>query len=190
MKKMIWFTSLVVFFAVFLLPVILALGIKYIPYDTQPSLEGVKNIYGKYFISQVFTSQESELMGIAMTIKNPNLKNKQDFFFDLYDGSGNNLREVKLNGMNVEDGSYIKFLFDPIADSKGKEYKVVLTNPSAGPEEVLGIYYTQNRPSWIGTMMFNEEEASGGISLVTYHKPQSKLGVIKSIYFSWLSRLL
>lgn len=187
---MIWFTVLAVLFAVFVLPGILALGIRYIPYDIQPPLERVKNIYGKYTISQEFTSQEGQLTGIAMTIKNPNLKNKKDFFLDLYNDKGEMLREVKFNGANVEDGTYIKFLFDPIADSRGKKYLITLSNPSGDDEEVLGIYYTLNKPSWIGKMVFGLEEQEGGISLVTFYKPQSKLGVIKTIYTSWLSRLL
>ena len=190
MKKMIWLTTLTVLFAVFVLPGILALGVRYIPYDNQPSLERVRNIYSKYTISQEFISQESQLTGIGMTIKNPNLKNKKDFYLDLYDDKRVMIRQTKFNGANVEDGSYLKFLFDPIADSKEKKYLIVLSNQSAGDEEVLGVYYTLNKPSWIGKMIFNEGEQEGGISLVTYHKPQSKLGIIKTIYLSWLSRLL
>lgn len=186
---MIWFTVLSILFAVFVLPGVLALGIKYIPYDIQPSLDKVKNIYGKYTVSQEFVSQEGQLTGIAMTIKNPNLKNKKDFFMDLYNDKGELQREVKFSGMNVEDGTYIKFLFDPIADSKGKNYLITLSNPSAGDEEVLGIYYTQKVPSWIGTMKFDLEEQEGGISIVTFHKPQSKWGVIKTIYSGWLKRV-
>lgn len=190
MKKMIWFTVLSVLFAVFVLPGILALGIKYIPYDIQPSLDKVKNLYGKYTVSQEFVSQEDQLTGIAMTIKNPNLKNKKDFFMDLYNDKGELTRQVKFSGMNVEDGTYIKFLFDPITESKGKKYMIVLSNPSAGDEEVLGIYYTQKVPSWIGTMKFDLEEQEGGVSIVTFHKPQSKWGVIKNIYSSWTNRVL
>jgi len=190
MKKMIWLTVITVLFSVFVLPGILALGIRYIPYDIQPPLERVKNIYGKYTISQEFTSQESQLTGIAMTIKNPNLKNKKDFYLDLYNDQGEMLREIKFNGANVEDGSYIKFLFDPIADSKGKKYNLVLSNSSGDEEEVLGVYYTLSKPAWVGQMAFGLEKQDGGISLVTFHKPQSKLGVIKAIYSSWLSRLL
>jgi len=189
-KNMIWLTIITVLFSVFILPGIFALGIRYIPYDIQPPLERVKNIYGKYTIFQEFTSQDAQLTGIAMTIKNPNLKNKKDFFLDLYNDQGEMLREIKFNGANVEDGSYIKFLFDPIADSIGKKYNLVLSNPSGDEEEVLGIYYTLNKPAWIGKMTFNLEEQEGGISLVTFHKPQSKLGVIKTIYSNWLSRLL
>ena len=190
MKKMIWFTVLAVLFSVFILPGILALGIRYIPYDIQPPLEGVKDIYGQFTISQEFISQEAQLAGIGMTIKNPNLKNKKEFFLNLYDDKGQMLREITYSGANVEDGSYLKFLFDPIADSKGKVYNITLSNPSADEEEVLGVFYTLNKPDWIGRMSFNSEEQEGGISLVTFHKPLTKLGVIKTIYISWLYRLL
>lgn len=190
MRKMIWFTTATILFFVFLLPGILGLFIKYIPYNYQPSLDGVRGIYGPFSVSQVFTSQDSNLTGIGMTIKNPNLKNKSQFYFRLFDESGRVVRQVAYSGANVEDGSYVKFLFDPLVDSKGKSYKFTLENPSAGEEELLGIYYTNSKPSWIGAAMYGDETVEGGVSLVTYHKPPGKLAVVKDLYSNLLSRFL
>lgn len=187
---MIWFTAVTVLFFVFVLPGLLGLFIKYIPYNYQPSLDNVRGIYGIISVSQTFTSQEANLTGVGMTIKNPNLKNKSQFYFRLFSDDGRLVRQVVYSGANVEDGSYVKFLFDPIADSQGKTYIIRLENPSAGDEELLGVYYTNSKPGWIGAMTYDDKPVEGGVSLVTYHKPASRLSVIKGIYSNLLSRLL
>ena len=190
MKKLIWITTLSVLFLVFILPGLLALTIKYTPANVQPPNDKTINIYWIYEASQEFVSQESNLMGIGMTIKNPNLKNKKDVTLSVYDGEGQQLRSSTLNGGSIQDGSYVKFLFEPIEDSQDKEYKFTIANPSAGAEEVLSLFYTKHLPDWIGEMVFDDEIVEGGISFVTYHKPKSKWEVINGIYSNWLSRLL
>lgn len=190
MKKLIWATTLIILFAVFVFPAVLALGIRYLPANIQPSLEGTKDVYRTFTVSQEFTSLESRLTGIGMSIKNPNLKNKKDITLNLYNTKGDLLRTAILNGSVIEDGSFVKFMFDPIQDSKNQIYTFVLSCPSAGPEEVLPIFYTVNKPSWMGKMMYTETEVIGGVSMVMFNKPESKLIVIKEIYTNWFSRLL
>lgn len=190
MKRMIWFTSLSVIFAVLILPGLLALGVKYLPSGVQPPLHKTKDVYGDRFISQEFTSFRSNLIGIAMTVKNPNLKNKKDVFLHVYDENSEVLRETKLNGANIEDGNFVKFLFNPISDSKDKTYKFIITSPESGEGEVLPIFYTDEKPIWAGQMMFEDaEDIVGSVSFVTLHKPESKLEVVSEIYSDLFSRL-
>lgn len=190
MKKMIWFTTLSVIFSVLILPGLLALGVKYLPSGVQPPLHKTKDVYGERFISQEFTSFRSNLTGIAMTVKNPNLKNKKDVFLHVYDENSEVLRETKLNGANIEDGNFVKFLFNPISDSKGKAYKFIITSPESGEGEVLPIFYTDEKPVWSGLMMFEDNEGiEGSVSFVTLHKPESKLEVVSEIYSDLFSRL-
>lgn len=190
MKKLIWFTTSMVLFLVFLLPGFLALGIKYIPFNVQPPLHKTKDIYWKFTVSQEFISQEGNLMGIGMTIKNPNLKNKKDVFLSIYNEKGELMRTSKLNGGSIQDGSFVKFLFEPIAGSGSQKYTFTIAAPSADAGEVLSLFYTEEQLFWIGKMMFDDEEFPGGISFVTYHKPGNKWEVIKGIYSNWFSRLL
>jgi hypothetical protein len=190
MKKLIWITSLIVLFVIFVLPAFLALGIKNLPANIQPPLDKSKDLYDVFDVSQEFVSQKPGLMGIGMSIKNPNLKNKQKVAFTLYDKDLKPVREVVLSGLNIEDGSFVKFMFDPIADSKNQKYTLIMSCPFAGPEEVLPIFYTENNPSWIGKMMYGKEDVVGGISMVTFHKPESRLKVIEEIYSNLFSRLL
>lgn len=187
---MIWLTTAFILFITLLLPAFLALGLSYIPYGVQPPLDKTKDVFGGNYIKQTFTSQRENLAGVSMTIKNPNLKNKKDIYLHLYDKDNKQIRESKLNGLNIEDGSYVKFLFDPITDSKNKEFSFILISPDSNEEEVLPIFYTERKPDWIGQMQFEKEDHPGGVSFVTLHVPGSKLETIGEIYSNWLGRLL
>lgn len=190
MKKIIWLTSLFVLFMVFLLPGVLALGIKTLPSGVQPPLEKTKDIYGLFTVSQEFVSLRPNLTSIAMSIKNPNLKNKKAVTLSLYDEDKNLIRTATLNGLNIDDGAFVKFTFDTIPDSLNKKYTFSLIAPEAGPEDLLSVFYTDKKPAWIGQLKFGKEDVAGGISLVTFHKPQSKMEVVKEIYSNLISRLL
>lgn len=190
MKKIIWITSIFILGMVFVLPALLALGIRVIPAEVQPPLNKTKDVYGLFTVTQEFTSLRPNMTSIGMSIKNPNLKNRQDITLDLFDEGGQMIRTAKLNGLNIDDGAFVKFTFDPIPDSLNKKYSLTISAPSAGPEDLLALFYTDNKPSWIGRLKFDKEEVVGGLSMVTFHKPVSKIEVIKEIYSNLFSRLL
>ncbi len=190
MKKIIWITSIFILGMVFVLPAILALGIRVIPSDVQPSLNKTKDVYGLFTVTQEFTSLRPNMTSIGLSIKNPNLKNRKDVTLPLYNESGEIIRTSTLNGLNIDDGAFVKFTFDPITDSLNKKYSFTISAPFAGPEDLLALYCTDNKPSWIGQLIFDKEKVAGGLSMVTFHKPLSKAEVIKEIYSNLFSRLL
>ncbi len=192
MKKLIWFTTSAVLFSVFVAPAIFALGIKLVPGGDQPGYNSNArlSIYGKRDVSQKFIVDSANLSAIGTSIRNPNLKNKKDIIFSLFGEGKNLIRTVVMNGQNVEDGNFIKFVFDPISDSKGKTYFFTLATPEAGAEDTIEVFLTQSAPSWIVEYTYDQKAYSGGLPIVLYFKPVGKLSVIKDIYSSWLSRLL
>lgn len=190
MKKMIWLTTIFVLLLVFVVPGVSALAINNIPSDVQPSLDKTKDVYGEFYAVQQFTSLKPNLNSVAMSIKNPNLKNKETIYFHLYDSEGQLTRTSTLNGLNVGDGAFVKFNFELIPDSLNQTYTFVITCPTAGSENLIALFYTDNKPDWIGQLAFEEEKVSGGISMVTYHKPASQFEVVKEIYSNWISRFL
>lgn len=191
MKKLIFATTFIIIFLVFVAPAMLALGIRLVPNDFQPPLKNPIELFGKFKISQDFVSTKENLSAMAMSIKNPNLKNKKDITLFLYDKEGELLRTSVLSGRNIGDGAFVKFMFETIADSKNKEYSFVLLAPSAKKEELLGVFYTDNKPLWIGDLRYNEEIVDEkGVAFVTFHKPVSRVGLIKTIYSDWINRLL
>ena len=191
MKKLIWFTTISILFLVFITPAILALGIKLIPEEDQPGYNSNQrlSIYGERTVSQKFISQDANLSAIGTSIRNPNLKNKKDIILTLTDVKMKVVRTSVINGQNVEDGNFIKFVFDPIPDSENTTYVFTLASPEAGPEETIEVFYTQSMPSWIVEYTYDRNLYPGGLPAVLYFKPGSRLEVIKEIYSNWFSRL-
>jgi len=192
-KKMIWLTTVSVLFLVFVVPAILASALKMIPVNIQPGYNSDirLSIYKIRGFSQKFVAKTGNLTAIGTSIRNPNLKNKTDVIFSLYD-NGNLIRTSVLNGQNLEDGSFVKFVFPVIPDSLGKEYIFTITSPGAGPEETIEVFIISEPESTSGITeyIYEEEVHPGGIPLVSYSQPESKLKTINSVYSSWLSRLL
>lgn len=192
MKKMIWLTSIFVFFLVLVVPGIFALALDMTPAGDQPGYNSDKrlSIYGKREVTQKFISKEENLSAIATSIRNPNLKNKKEIILNLYDKDGNPIRTSTLNGQNQQDGDFVKFVFLPIPDSQGRQYSFILSSLLAGPEETIEVFYNDAPSDSILEFTYDEKTYPGGIPLVTFHKPASKFEVVKEIYSSLFSRLL
>lgn len=191
MKKMIWFTTISVLFMLFIMPGVMASTIKMTPAGDQPGYGPRRlSIYSKHELIQKFISKEKNLTAIGTTVKNPNLKNKKEVILDLYDSGHNLIRKSILNGFNIGDGDFVKFVFEPIMDSQNKEYIFILSSPNAGADEIVEVFLMDNPADGIIEYTFGEETHDGGIPLVTFHKPQSKWEVIRRVYSNWLSKLL
>ncbi len=198
MKKLIIFTTVFILVLVFVVPGILAIPIKIVPANDQPgySTDYKRGVYGKHIIRQEFISMADNLTGIGLSIGNPNLKNKKDVILNLYENTDEGLAEPQqvlrqsiLNGQNISDGAFVRFLFDPITNSKDVKYYFTLETPSAGDEEVINIYFNKDRPGWIGDLKIDTEAIDGEMPMVTYHKSQSRFATIRNIYVNWLGRL-
>ena len=193
MKKLVWFTTAFVLTLVFVVPGVVALLIKIVPYNDQPgySVDNRKSIFFTNVVSQSFNAQEDRLTGIGITVGNPNLKNKKDVVLKLFNAAGSLVRTSTLNGLNIPDGNFTRFLFEPIADSKGKNYTFTLESPDAREEDVLYVYFTDGVPDWVGDVIFQEEIfEEGKLAFVTYHTPISKASLVTEIYTNWLGRMV
>lgn len=169
----------------------MASTINMIPYGVQPGYDYNERlpVYGEKQISQVFKSKEKNLVAIATSIRNPNLNNKREISLDLYDENHNLIRTSVLNGKNIEDGDFVKFIFPVITNSSNKKYTFTLSSPSAGPEETIEIF-TIDPTEYILNYSYENEDYSGGIPMVTFHKPDSKWEIVKRVYSNLFSRLL
>jgi len=190
-KKMIWFTTISILFVLFIVPGIMASAIKMIPAGDQPGYGPRRlSIYGIGELSQKFISKEKNLTAIGTTVKNPNLKNKKEVILNLYDANNNLIRKSILNGFNIGDGDFVKFVFEVVPDSLDKEYSFTLSSPTAAADEIIEVFLIDGPANGIIEYTFGEETHEGGIPLVTFHKPDSQWEVIRGVYSNWLSKLL
>jgi hypothetical protein len=192
MKKMIWLTTISILFMLFVVPGILSLAIKMIPANDQPGYDYNRRlaIYAKREISQEFVSRENNLTAIATSIRNPNLKNKKEVILKLFDNNKNLIRTSVLNGLNIEDGDFVRFVFPVIPDSKGKPYFFTLASPEAGEGETIEVFIIDKPTAGITQYAYGDQIYPGGIPMVTFHEPQGRLEVLKKVYSNWFSRLL
>lgn len=185
--KTIYLVSLIIIFCILISPGIFALGIRLIPNGFQPSLDMVQRVYQDLSISQHFTAENAGLSGIGVSIKNPNLTNKKDISLSLYH-KDNLIRQVTLNGRSIEDGNFVKFIFDPIKDSNGQEYNAVFTAPEATPGEALEIFLTKNP---LGpTVKVGKDNRSEGLSNVIFYRPSSPLSIALDVYEKWFNKFI
>ncbi|MFZ3302001.1 MAG: hypothetical protein WA152_04785 [Microgenomates group bacterium] len=190
-KLIIKFTTFVILFVLFVFPAMLAMLIKMIPANDQPGYGqmGRVSVYGDRTFTQYFVSKMNNLTSVATTIKNPNLRNTREINFNLYDMDSKLIRSVLLNGFNIGDGDFVKIIFEPIPDSLQKKYYFNLSSPSAGEEEIIEIFLTEPTNE-ILEYTYDGETKAGGAPIVTFHKPNSRLETVKSIYSNLISKLL
>lgn len=191
MHKFSIFTIIIILALLFVAPALMASLIKMIPANDQPGYGsmGRVSIYGERIFTQYFVSKNKNLVAIGTTIKNPNLKNKKDIKFNLFDDDGNLIRSVNLNGFNIGDGDFVKIVFDVVPDSLDKKYYFTLSSPTAKQDEIIEVFLT-SPTNEILSYTYDEETKSGGAPIVTFHKPDSRLETIKLVYLNLFSKLL
>ena len=183
------FTVISILALIFVLPILMLLPIKMVPSGDQPGYGdmGRVSIYGTRTFTQEFISKNNNLMAVGTTIKNPNLKNKKNINFSLYDEKNNLIREVMLNGFNVGDGDFVKIVFDPLSDSKNKKFKFIISSPTAGEEEIIELFLIAPTDSVL-SYNYGDEIKEGGIPMVTFHKSEGVLTNVKTIYSNIFSK--
>lgn len=176
MNKHIIYTSVFVIFLIFILPVISLLPISYVPGNTQPGFIGrsTKNVYGDITVKQEFVSIKNNLSGIGLSIKNPSNANHNEIFVKVFTENGIELRSTSLNGYSIQDGSFVKFIFDPIVDSKNKNYYFEVSSKDSSDLNAMGPFWEENK----------------GLPAVYYFKPANQYEKIKEVYINLFSRFL
>jgi len=159
--------------ALFSLPALLSFGIRYLPVESQPPLGATERFYGNKFIEGKVLSPDNNLNGVGLSFKNPNLQNKEEVVLNITKETGELVRTAVLSGRSVPDGGFVRFMFEPIADSRGGKYDYALSSPSSAEAEALEVYLSKD---------------SSSPASVIYYKPVSRAVLLKDIYSSWMAR--
>ncbi len=188
--KIAIFVSLTTIIAVVVLPFLLGLAIRAVPDFPQPSLDFTEKVYEGSSLSQPFTASRNSLNLIGVSVKNPQLRNKEDLILTIYDSMGVPVRIARVSGESIPDGDFIKFNFDPIFNSAGHQFILNFSSPATTLDKTYELFITNTTPSGMGPLQVNREMKDEAISLVGFYKPESKLAVSAGIYRGWLKRLL
>lgn len=156
-----------------LLPFMLTFFIRDIPSGLQPSLDYTEKIYSTNIVTQVFVAQENRLSGIGVSIKNPNLANKKELSIKVLDMNDQVLRTINKSGKTIADGDFVKIMFEPINDSKDKEYKLIFESSGSSLGEALEVFI---------------DDSTQDVSFVSYYKPANFFSVFTNIVRGWFSK--
>jgi len=84
-------------------------------------------------VSGMLKSNNNFLNILMLRMKNPGIENNGVFKFELLDNQGNQVRQISFGGMNIGDPGDLRFQFESIPDSAGKEYRIILTPDDSEP---------------------------------------------------------
>lgn len=172
------------------LPILATFVIKVIPGGVQPSLGNTVKIYDPLSYFQSFVSPENNLTGIGVSIKNPNFANKKTLSVKLLDERDTVIREVSLNGQNIADGKFVKILFEPILDSRGKQFTWSVSSTESLFTDALEIFITDKKPSWSLDLKENDKVVPDGLSYVTLHRPLNSTEVLTTVINGLVHKIL
>lgn len=191
MKNIIVVSSLTILL-LFILPIILIAGVRYVPDRYQPSLDKTFDLYGQISISQSFTATADNLAVIGLSIKNPNLQNKKDITLTIVDNN-NILGSSTLNGAAIPDGDFVKFKFPPITGSKDRNLTFVLSSPGSNRNDALKIFLTKQKLTGVDGLkklpltVDSTDLASTSASFVPFYRVNSSF-LIKNTFLDFLNR--
>jgi hypothetical protein len=191
-NKLVVAIPFIVLGIVFLVSCVFLLTLDSVSYLEQPSLDLTYELFGNRVISQEIMPSHNFLNAIGLSIKNPNLKNKKDITMEVY-REGSLIRTSKLNGLNIPDGEFVKFVFPAIEDSKDTKFEVVLSSPQSAEDESLGIFLSKSKNTTsteLSSLRLNKETGDAKIAFVAYYQVKSKLDLIRYVYNNFTSRFL
>ncbi len=203
---------------VILFPALLSLGIRIIPGQMQPSLGTTERIYSTSVVTETFTASRNNLNGIGLSLKNPNYQNKQNVVVSLFSEEGELLGESTVNGVSIPDGDFIKFIFKPVEESRGKNFVFVLSSVWSQDSDATEVFYANEqvtnsqkllngkipclskssdpKVSMIDpknnpgcTLLLLENSKKANVSYVTFYKSTNPFLAIQEIYLGWWDRL-
>lgn len=175
---------------IFFLPAILGIFIQYIPLSKIPELGGSLKINGSIEVVQKFFFDKNNLSAIGLTIRNPSLVNKKDLIFKLEDEKRNLLREVRINGKVIDDGTLLKIKFAPLTDSMNKLYKFSLSSPESKSEESVEVYLAKDNSKGDWGVEVNSELTDGQIAFIGYSTPENRVMTSVNIYLEFFRKLI
>lgn len=163
------------------------LFIKVVPDGFQTSLDFSEQIYGPFVVEQTFSVDKNYLSGLALTIRNPSA-NKSDLNFKLRDSQGQILRHKSLHGANIPDGDFVKFNFEPITDSKDRQFNLVLESVDSTQEQAFGVYMSKQMSPGFEPIRVKGEVKNGQMAILEYYGYPNKLVQIWAVLSDFSKR--
>lgn len=129
-------------------------------------------IYGPIKIGQTFVSPTNGLYRIDLLLATYARENDRDVIFHLRNTpEGEDLVTVRLNASEVEDNSFYRFEFPPIANSAGQSFYFFLESPDSEPGNAITIWGVVRNVYNEGKAYRNHRPTGGEVAFRVYGEP-------------------
>jgi hypothetical protein len=139
---------------------------------TLPEKKPVGEITKDIKVIEKFISEKNGLSDIEvlLAIYNRKFLNPPVINFALKDTqSGMIISQQSVSASLIKDNSYFKFSVDPISDSKGKEYELIITSPDAVQGNAITAWASNNDIYTDGSLKINEASLPGDLFLKIHY---------------------
>jgi hypothetical protein len=137
--KIAWFLSFLNIFLFLIFSLGIILGLRNRLDFSQPIQDRFLDFKFGAKISQRFRANHDFINIVILNFKNPGLENHGQFRFLLLSDKNETLSEQIFSGYNIGDPSQIRFQFEPIRLSKGKDFTIVLESLSSAEAKAVGV---------------------------------------------------
>lgn len=172
----------------FFVPVAVVLTQDYLVVGKEPNYAGTVRLVGEGKLEQTFVSKVDNLSGLAIKFKNPTLRSNDIVTTDLL-YNGETLRTVSLSGVNFPDDGFVKIFFEPIFESKGKEFVVRIFFKNENPSNALEVVLTNENFYHDGELFIDGERSYFNLSFLQINKIFPKSMFFRQIFLDFVSKL-
>lgn len=164
-------TIIFVLFLVFISPIILSLGIRFVPDRPMAETGGSIKVHAEKDLNFDLGPAKDNLVGVVVRVKN-GIRNDTFLKLQLFDEKNNLIAESLVNSLSILDGSEVRFSFSSLT-LQGATLQGVFTS-DAIEQNAMEIYL---------------KKGSENPAYVLLYRPVSHLDLVGNIYFGWLKHL-
>ncbi len=169
----------------------LSLLINRVPDSQQGIVQKELWIFRGNPVSQTIVPENNGLNVITMYLRNVILRNRDSLIFSLSNANGQEIRRINLNGYNVGDGDNVRFQFEPLSDSAGRQFTITLSAPDTlSDQTAVGVGYNYSTDAYPQGQALAPGISSGDLAFQLFYSPTSKLQLVKTAGSHFLSHLI
>lgn len=122
----------------------------------------------KNYVEGEFIPQNNNTNIIVLTFKNPGLNSHEMFKFLLKDGM-ETVRSIEFSGDNLGDPADLRFQFEPIMQSKGRQFTIRVEREKEGPKVAVAV------------------DKKNNLSFTTFYRVENRMFSIRSLAERWIN---
>ena len=131
----------------------------------------VGEIFGEKNIVQTFKPKLNGLAVVSVQLATYARPNDGEIKLRLEDKEGNKLAEKIVNAKSISDNLYSNFRFEPIQDSMGKTYRLVIQAEKSYPGNAITAWASKTNVYHDGDLSFAGRPTGGDLAMKIYFDP-------------------